>query len=142
MLLLRLVFVLLLYLFLFRLATALRRDLRLSAEAASRSGRSAPATEGRLIVLSGGPGDLRSGQSFALKAETVIGRAPDCDVHLDDSLVSGRHACLRRRDGRWFIEDLDSTNGTLLNQQPLEGVQPIEYGDLIAIADVRLKLSK
>jgi pSer/pThr/pTyr-binding forkhead associated (FHA) protein len=56
--------------------------------------------------------------------------------------VSAEHARLRRRNGRWFVEDLNSTNGTLLNQRPVEREQPVEYGDMLSIGDVRLKLAR
>ena len=141
---LRLAFVLLLYLFLFNLVAALRRDLARSArppEAVADRAASPPG-DGRLIVLNGGSSGMESGRSIPLGPEVIIGRAPDSHVRLSDSLVSARHARLRRHDGRWYIEDLNSTNGTLLNQQPLRGEKVIEYGDTIAIADVRLKLAR
>lgn len=47
--------------------------------------------------------------------ELLVGRHSSCDVVLDDPTVSRRHARLRRRDGVWVLQDLDSTNGTLLN---------------------------
>jgi pSer/pThr/pTyr-binding forkhead associated (FHA) protein len=52
----------------------------------------------------------------------LIGRHPDCDIRLDDTTVSGRHAMITVRNSPYmeglldvFIEDLDSTNGTLVN---------------------------
>ena len=144
MLVLRLAFVLLLYLFLFNLVAALRRDLARSARPAEDLPEPAaqPPSSGRLIVLNGGSSGLESGRSVPLGPDVILGRAPDSHVRLNDSLVSARHARLRRRDGRWYIEDLNSTNGTLVNQQPLRGEKLIEYGDTIGIADVRLKLAR
>jgi pSer/pThr/pTyr-binding forkhead associated (FHA) protein len=103
---------------------------------------SPPRVEGRLVVLSAGSTKLEGGQTFALAPVTIIGRAPGSQVRLNDAMVSAEHARLRRRNGRWFVQDLGSTNGTLLNQQPVQGERPIEYGDMITIGDVRLKLAR
>jgi hypothetical protein len=139
---LRLAFAILLYLFLFRLVGVLRRDLRRSARQPVPSEVLPPRVEGRLVVLSAGSAKLEGGQTFPLAPVTVIGRAPGSQVRLNDAMVSAEHARLRRRNGRWFVEDLGSTNGTLLNQQPVQGERPIDYGDMITIGDVRLKLAR
>jgi hypothetical protein len=47
--------------------------------------------------------------------EVIIGRHHSCDVVIDEPTVSRRHARLIFRDGGWIIQDLESTNGTLLN---------------------------
>jgi hypothetical protein len=52
-------------------------------------------------------------------AEIVIGRDQTCDCCLDEKTVSGNHARLRYHQGQWWIEDLDSTNGTFLNNEPV-----------------------
>ena len=132
----------LLYLFLFRLVAAIRGDLARAAGISAQSEPSSQADEGRLIVLAGGSSGLETGHSVQLGPVTTIGRALGNQIRLEDKLVSAHHARLRRRDGRWFIEDLRSTNGTLLNQQPVHGEQPIEYGDVIEVGDVRLKLAQ
>jgi pSer/pThr/pTyr-binding forkhead associated (FHA) protein len=93
-------------------------------------------------VLSAGSTKLEGGQTFPLAPVTIIGRASGSQVRLNDAMVSAEHARLRRRNGRWFVQDLGSTNGTLLNQQPVQGERPIEYGDMITIGDVRLKLAR
>lgn len=142
MLSLRLAFVVLLYLFLFSLVAAIRRDLARAARTSTLSEPASSAVEGRLIVLAGGSSGLRSGHSFQLAPVSEIGRASGNQIRLEDELVSAHHARLRRRDGHWFIEDLHSTNGTLLNQQPIQGEQPVEYGDVIGFGDVRLKLAR
>lgn len=47
----------------------------------------------------------------------VIGRDESCEVHIDDPMISRRHAEVIHRDGRWCIHDLGSRNGTLLDGQ-------------------------
>ena len=61
-------------------------------------------------------------------AETVIGRGSDCDIQLEDKLVSRRHALIRFVDDDFEIEDLDSSNGTYLNNERV-GRSPILNGD-------------
>lgn len=56
------------------------------------------------------------GMTFAVQSTLELGRSPDADVLLIDCGVSRRHARIRRaEDGRDYLEDLDSTNGTLLD---------------------------
>ena len=141
MLILRLAFVLLLYLFLFHLVSVVGRDLRAPAGERPSPGLSAAAPRGRLLVLDGGASNLRGGRPLPLREETSIGRAPSNDVQIDQSVVSARHALLRWRGSRWYLQDLASTNGTLLNREPIDGERLIEFGDVIEIGDVRLKLA-
>ncbi len=54
------------------------------------------------------------------RAQITIGRHASCDCVLDDDTVSSYHARLYYRHGQWWIEDLDSTNGTSLNHQPVD----------------------
>jgi hypothetical protein len=70
--------------------------------------------------------------------ELVIGRHPHCDVVLPGPAVSPRHARLRFRDGTWILEDLESTNGTVVNGAPLVGRCRLEPGDRLLIGDERL----
>jgi pSer/pThr/pTyr-binding forkhead associated (FHA) protein len=49
--------------------------------------------------------------------EVTVGRDPACEYPVDDEAVSARHARLSFHHNQWWLEDLDSTNGTLLNQE-------------------------
>lgn len=79
--------------------------------------------------------------------ELVMGRGIDCDVMVDDSAVSGQHAKLSLQPNAYFseylevyVEDLDSTNGTWLNEQPLVGRQRMHHNDVLRLAWNRFKL--
>lgn len=72
-------------------------------------------------------------------AELVVGRDPECAVHLPDRQVSRRHAVIRRQDDRYVVLDLDSKNGTWVNGQPVGGARPLRDGDELSIA-ARYKL--
>jgi hypothetical protein len=92
--------------------------------------------EGPALVVRSGGG--RAGEHFQLgNEETTVGRSPDCDVFLDDVTVSRRHALVVRRDGRYFIEDRGSLNGTFLNRRRIES-GPLEDGDEVQIGKYRL----
>ena len=69
-----------------------------------------------------------------------IGRHPDQDLTLDSSAVSGRHAELRLAKGELEIEDLGSTNGTLLNGRPIAGTSPLREGDILQLATLEFRL--
>ena len=71
--------------------------------------------------------------------ELLLGRHHDCDVRLTDASVSRRHAQLRFRDGRWILQDLDSTNGTLVNGVRV-GRCELRPGDAVEVGEMRLRV--
>ena len=54
-----------------------------------------------------------------VQPEVTIGRDPACECPVDDEAISTRHARLSFHHNQWWLEDLDSTNGTLLNKEKL-----------------------
>jgi predicted component of type VI protein secretion system len=75
-----------------------------------------------------------AGRQYPLRADMTIGRA-DCDIELEDSEVSRRHATIRMIDDGVVIEDLSSTNGTHVNGQRITGVTRLQQGATIAIGN-------
>jgi hypothetical protein len=69
---------------------------------------------------------------------TLIGRQPDCTVSLPSSTVSRRHAQIRQEGSRFFLRDLSSTNGTLLNREPVIGEELLHDRDEIGVGIYRL----
>ena len=133
--LLRFLFLGLLYLFLFAVVRVLVRDLR----AAARE----PTTElGRLVVLASPAGEPAPGSTLALDAITTLGRDVNNAIVVDDQFASAQHAVLTFRGRTWYVEDLNSTNGTFVNGQPVDGVVPIGYGDEIQLGQVRFRLER
>lgn len=61
--------------------------------------------------------------------EYIVGRYPSNDIVLPDPYVSRRHARIFYKDGEWYIEDLDSTNGTIVNNEDIKGKGPIKLDD-------------
>jgi pSer/pThr/pTyr-binding forkhead associated (FHA) protein len=74
------------------------------------------------------------------KRKTTLGRKLDCDICLDDSLVSDEHATIMRIDGGFLIEDLNSRNGLTLNGKEVHQ-RKLHNGDTIEIGSFRLKFS-
>ena len=80
-----------------------------------------------------------AGESFGLHpGEMVIGREKGSGIQLEDQRVSHRHAILRVRDGDVTIEDMNSTNGTRVNDVDIAQEAPIGPGDRIDVAGVEL----
>jgi uncharacterized FlaG/YvyC family protein len=68
----------------------------------------------------------------------AIGRRPDNNIVLDDKFVSGRHAVVGFEQGRYYVEDLKSSNGTLLNGKPVHRAN-LNDGDVIRIGALRIR---
>lgn len=68
----------------------------------------------------------------------TLGRLATCDVTIDDRTVSREHAALVRRGGEWWIVDLGSTNGTMVNGTRA-AEQPLNPGDRIQLGEVELE---
>jgi len=131
----RLLFLGLLYLFLFRIARALIGDLRAAA-------REPGAELGRLVIVTSPGGEPPEGTSLALDAIATIGRDVNNAVVVEDQFVSAEHAILTFRGRNWYVEDLGSTNGTFVNGSPVDGVAPLGFGDVVQVGQVRLRLER
>ncbi len=92
----------------------------------------------RLVVVA--PVSL-AGHTFALDGETTIGRGAGCGVSIDDAHVSKLHARLSPDGGEWMLEDLGSTNGTVLDGDPVSRPTPIRPGSRITIGEVVLEFA-
>ncbi|UCC74847.1 MAG: FHA domain-containing protein [Gemmatimonadota bacterium] len=81
---------------------------------------------GRLWVVAG----VHRGKVFRVdRADFSIGRATDNDVQFPDRSVSRHHCRIRRSERSWWIEDLESTNGTIVHGAPLSAPVRLEHGD-------------
>jgi pSer/pThr/pTyr-binding forkhead associated (FHA) protein len=82
-----------------------------------------------------------AGRMVALPSQMVtIGRAPDNDVVVGDPATSGHHGRIEVRQGSFWISDLGSTNGTLVNGEPVIEKQ-LSDGDMIAIGQNTLRFT-
>ena len=78
---------------------------------------------------------LRAGSAYDLSEGALLGRGDVADIRLEDTFASSQHARLVPQGDVIVLEDLGSTNGTYLNDEPLRGPQPLHPGDRIRIGD-------
>lgn len=140
-------FIAVLYLFVLVIARSALKDLRRTvAPAPDATGfHAAPAyaeaprgPDGWLVVERGG--GLESEQRFDLIGGLSVGRSKEADVRIDDRYASSIHARVFSREGRFYVEDMNSTNGTLLNGATLHGEADLIDGDTIQIGDTIFRL--
>jgi FHA domain len=139
-------FLAVLYLFLLWIARSALKDLRRTVAPAPdatgfhhapASGEGAGGGDNWLIAERGG--GLEQGERFDLIGGLSIGRSRDADVQIEDRYASGVHARIFNRDGRTYVEDMNSTNGTLLNDAELKGEAELLEGDIVRIGDTEFR---
>jgi pSer/pThr/pTyr-binding forkhead associated (FHA) protein len=102
----------------------------------ARGGRSEP----QQLLVTGGP---LSGTTLPLTEQQItIGRSNDATLVLNDDYASSRHARLFPQDGQWIVEDLGSTNGTYLDRQKVTQPTPVPTGVPIRIGKTVLELRR
>ncbi len=88
---------------------------------------------------------IQQGASFTLKhfsqPDITLGRDPACDVPINDDTVSTRHAHLVYHHAQWWLEDLSSTNGTMLNETMVSMPTVITSGDDIQCGATHLTVT-
>ena len=91
------------------------------------------------VAVTAGPG---KGKQWQLRSEKMlVGREQPADIIVDDPAASRRHAQVYKKSGRWYLKDLDSTNGTYLDG-PLRGSERILWdGDVFRIGDWEITFS-
>ncbi len=143
---LKFAFLAVLYLFLLWVARSALRELRRTAAPAPEAtgfhpvvgpGGRAAATDAWLVVVKGG--GLTAGERFDLFGGISIGRSPQADVRIEDRFASGIHARLYSRGPSYYVEDMNSTNGTFLNGGELNGEAGLNDLDEIRIGDTEFR---
>lgn len=95
---------------------------------------------GYMVVMESTVENLIIGQTFPLSTLTTLGRSPTNTIPIAENYVSNEHALVQWREGQWWLEDLRSSNGTLLNDLPVLEPVVVSSGDVIGIGSVRLRL--
>jgi hypothetical protein len=143
---LKIAFLVLLYLFIWRIVRTVARDVRLPQESfvlapqqASAAGLGPRARTGSLVVLSSPALKVDSERTLD-SAPVTIGRSSDNDMELgNDEFASAHHARVEpRRDGVW-VQDVGSTNGTFVNGVRLEQPKRLFAGDVIRVGETDLR---
>lgn len=158
---LKFVFLALVYLFFFRVVRAVW-VVDLAPKPRTTTGRATPRTRRRAAgapspagappaARTATPGtfelrvldpELLRGQTFVITDESTVGRTPGCQVHLDETTVSQLHARLFVRDGRLFVEDMGSTNGTFVNRAQIKAASPLRRGDRVSFGQAHLEVRR
>jgi pSer/pThr/pTyr-binding forkhead associated (FHA) protein len=86
-------------------------------------------------------GNTSPTNKYFTQPEIILGRDPGCDVPILDDTVSTRHAQLIFHHGQWWLEDLSSTNGTLLNTLQLSMPTVITSGDEFTCGSTKIHIS-
>ena len=84
------------------------------------------------------------GSRIPLQPITTLGRSESNTVMVDDDFASARHAQILRENGRWWLEDHDSRNGTRLNDEVIAGRTVLTEGDMVGIGrhNYRIEFAK
>jgi pSer/pThr/pTyr-binding forkhead associated (FHA) protein len=148
LLVLKIAFLVLLYLFIWRIVRTAGRDLRLPQESfilrpALAGGAIGQAVNpGRLVVLQSQV--LSPGEEFKLDASPLtVGRGTQNDVSIDgDEFASARHVRVEpRRDGVW-VSDVGSTNGTYVNGVRIDRPRKLVQGDVVRVGETELRFEE
>lgn len=159
----RLAFFVILWLFVLGVAGVLRRDIfgakkgsrksrrggskkAAPTPAPARSPRPTPAPPAASPAAHAHPGTIRvtdgplAGTSLMLSgAPVTFGRAPDNTIVINDDFASSRHARISAQNGAWVLEDLGSTNGTIVDGTRMTGPVRLRIGTRITIGHTTLE---
>ena len=146
LLVLKLAFLILLYLFIWRIVRSAARDVRMPQESFVLApgsvpglGEQAQIQSGRLVVIKS-PALEEDDELLLDSAALLVGRGSGNDVNLArDEYASSNHARVEpRRDGVW-VEDVGSTNGTYLNGTRLTHAKRLAPGDILRVGETELR---
>jgi hypothetical protein len=138
-------FLIVLYLFLLWVSRSALRELRRTTAPAPEAtgfhpigpaGRE-PATDAFLVALKGG--GIDPGERFDLFGGVTIGRSNEADIRIEDRFASGVHARVYGRGAGYYVEDMNSTNGTYLNGNLLERESELSDLDVVKIGDTEFR---
>lgn len=121
--LLKIIFLLLIYVFLWQVARSMRSHVSPTVRRPAKAAR-------ELVVVKS---ETLAGQRYPLESPKVVGRSDDADVVIDDSYASEFHLRVGVQDGEVMLNDLGSTNGTYLNGRRVTVPTVIAKGDSIQI---------
>ncbi|MCB1014796.1 MAG: FHA domain-containing protein [Acidimicrobiales bacterium] len=154
---LKLCLLVLLYLFFLRVLRAVWAELRTPVASAVPANAGVTNRPARKPAGGGGPRGGRrggtpkglrvvepaaqKGRTFPLGDEITVGRAAGCSVTLDDTYVSQIHSRVFIRDGKVFVEDLGSTNGTYLEGVKVQGPMVMKKGDRLKVGSTVMELA-
>ena len=90
------------------------------------------------ISVERGPKELR-GVSIVVRGPVIVGRSPGADIVIGAGYVSARHARFSLMGQNLFVEDLGSTNGTMVNNQMIAAPTALKNNDVVTVGDVSIR---
>lgn len=132
------------YYFLFRIVKLIYLDLKQPRTTTQKAEVKCPSlkiSNPHLVVLDNGHVELTA-SSYDLGETTSIGRSNVNDIIVNDKFVSYEHACITCYNNGYWLADLNSTNKTYLNGQPISGEVLLSDGDAIKIGAVTFKYGR
>lgn len=91
------------------------------------------------VAVERGPKELR-GVKMAVRGPVIVGRAPGADIVIGAGYVSARHARFSLMGANLFVEDLGSTNGTAVNGRRITEPCALRSGDVVNVGDVAMRV--
>ena len=88
-----------------------------------------------------GPKELR-GVKIVVTGTVIVGRSPGADIVIAASYVSGRHAQFKLMGQNLFVEDLGSTNGTAVNKKMIAAPTALKNNDVVNVGDVAIRVKR
>lgn len=82
-----------------------------------------------------------TGETYPLRPLTSMGRSPTNNIVIPDTFASSEHTVISLKEGRWWLEDRNSRNGTVLNGEPIMTSIIVTDGDIISIGNTHFKLT-
>lgn len=140
LLVLRIALVAILYLVILRVVAVARREMKL-VERAPASVTRGKDIVGHLVVIDSGSTALRPGARLDVEPITTIGRSPTNTIVLDSTFVSTEHTRILFRDRSLWVEDMNSRNGTLVDQNRITEPVAVTPGTILQVGDVRFKFA-
>jgi hypothetical protein len=137
---LRIAFIALIYFFLYQVARVSIRELvALGSSPVHQQAQATPSPSSALEVVEPAGSSLVPGDTLPLDHYTTIGRRADNSLVIDDSYVSASHAEMMFDQGAWWLVDLDSRNGTFVNERPVRARTRIVRGDVVQFGRVAVR---
>ncbi|WBW49237.1 FHA domain-containing protein [Peptoniphilus equinus] len=130
---LRYIFIIIMYLFLLSIIRLIYLDIKSMDVKRTYTDRAYLKVVNRLDSL-----DFKMEEYYVLGTQTIIGRSNRCDITIKDKFVSKEHLAIREDEGSYFIEDLNSQNGTFLNGEEVYDIMELQDGDKIGVGFIQL----
>ncbi len=128
--LLRYVFIIIIYLFIFSIIRLIYLDIK-SINSVSKDESAYLKLINRMDSL-----PYKIYEHYSIDGAITLGRANDNNIYIKDPFVSKRHMKITEDEGKYYLEDLNSANGTFLNEERIGDVVKLHNGDIIKVGNI------